>query len=169
MVPRVRAAQHGAEEDPMFTVTASIDIDRSAEAVFAFLVDPQNWPRWVDDVRRVEARAPLQKGDRFEEVVVFRGDEKRSRGQVVDLERDRLLVLRVDEVVSGPKLLPTRRFELAANGASTRLTWTSEVRTRGLMRLFQPLLPKLFRKKKAGFLDALKRALEGGSRAVSDR
>ncbi len=92
----------------MSTVTESVEINRPPHAVFEFLTEPANWPRWIEDVRRVEARAPLQKGDPFDETTAFRGVEKRSRGVVVDAEPGRLLVLRVVECCPAPGLLPSR-------------------------------------------------------------
>jgi uncharacterized protein YndB with AHSA1/START domain len=144
----------------MFTATARTRIARAPDAVFAYLVDPNNWPRWVEDVRRVDAPSPMAKGDAFEEVSVFRGEERRCRGEVVDLVPGRLVVLRLVEVFSGPELLPTRRFDLSVAGAGTEVVWTNEVETRGVVRVLGPVLPVLFRKKMAGYLEALKRELE---------
>ena len=144
----------------MFTATARTRIARAPDVVFAYLVDPRNWPRWVEDVKHVEAGRPMKKGDTFEEVSVFRGEDRRCRGEVVEVAPDRLLVVRLVEVMSGPELLPTRRFDLSADGNGTQLVWTNEVETRGVIRVLGPVLPTLFRKKMTGYLAALKREIE---------
>jgi len=157
-------ATHRAERHAhgMFSAVASISIERSPEDVFDYLVEPANWPRWVCDVKSVEARGSLRQGDAFTEVTVLGGREKRSRGEVLSAEPGKLLVLRVVEVISGPGLLPTRRFDLARDEQGTRLTWTSNVEVRGAMHLFAPFLPSLFRKKKGQYLAALRRELVAG-------
>jgi uncharacterized protein YndB with AHSA1/START domain len=153
----------------MFTVEASIHIQQPVHRVYACLLDPANYPRWIADVRVVRASAPLHVGQRFEEVTLFHGREKASTGEVVMLRPDEQLVLRITAVQSGPRLLPTRTFTLQPLPDGTALHWRSEVQTAGLMRLFEPLLPRLFRRKKAGYLAALKVLLEGmGTSAAED-
>lgn len=144
----------------MFTATASVEIARPAEAVFAYLVDPTTWPRWIAEVKRVDAPSPMKAGDRFEEVTLFRGEDRRCRGEVVEARPPSLFVLRLTQVMSGPDVRPTRRFELTARGAGTRVVWTNDVEVHGVLRLASPVLPTFFRKKMGEYLEALRREIE---------
>ena len=150
----------------MFTVESEVRIAQPVGVVYGFLADPGNYPRWIADVRRVEAPNPLAPGAAFREVTVFGGQEKTSLGEVAEMVPDARLVLRVVRVLDGPGLLPTRTFTLRPDGGGTRLRWRSEVRTRGLMRLLEPLPPGVFRGRKAGVLEALRAALEEPGRSA---
>ena len=149
----------------MFTVEATVQIEASPDRVFALLTDPQCYPRWIPDVVRVEAPDRLQEGSRFREVTVFGGREKFSEGVVTTLDPDRLLVLQVERVVSGPGLRPRRTFRLTGSSDSTTLMWRSDITTQGLMRLLEPILPGEFRRRKRRYLALLKAEVEG-SRAA---
>jgi uncharacterized protein YndB with AHSA1/START domain len=149
------------EEVTMFQVTATATIARPVDEVFAFLLDPGGYPRWIDDVKEVRApRARFAPGDRFDEVTVFNGQLKRSKGEILEVVPGSRLVMQIREVLSGPGLKPTRCFEVEGSRATSTLKWTSTVETSGLMWWMQPLLPGMFRKKKAGYLAVLKRLLE---------
>jgi uncharacterized protein YndB with AHSA1/START domain len=140
-----------------FTASASIDVARPPEAVFAQLLDPASWPRWVEDMKRVDAPSPMKAGDSFDELTTFRGEERWCRGEVVQVDAPRRLVLRITSVRSGPELLPTRRFDLVATGPGTRVTWTNDVEARGaLVRVLKPILPSFYRKKMEAYLRGLK-------------
>ena len=104
--------------------------------------------------------APFKEGQTFREVTVFQGQEKQSTGEVVSVHENSTLIVRVVAVHSGPRLLPTRSYIVRPIDGGTELVWRSEVRVAGMMRLFVPLLPGLFRRKKAGYLLTLKELLE---------
>jgi len=89
------------------------------------------------------------------------GKDKTSAGSVVAVDSPRRVVLQVTEVRSGPKLLPTRTFDLEPADGGTRLRWRTELRTEGAARLLEPFLPRAFRRKKRAYLAALKRLVEG--------
>jgi len=144
----------------MFCVEASVRINAPANRVFDVLRDPQAYSRWIPDVVRVESAGPLVQGGRFSEVTLFRGREKLSEGVVAALEPGRRLVLQIERVVSGPGLRPRRTFELVDEGESTTVRWRSEVATSGLMRLFEPILPREFRRRQSKYLSLLKADVE---------
>lgn len=144
----------------MFTVEARIQIERPVADVYRYLIEPTNFPRWIADVRSIQARGPFKEGQTFEEVTVFQGQEKQSTGEVVTVRENSTLIVRVVAVHSGPKLLPTRSYIVRPVAGGTELVWRSDVRVAGMMRLFVPLLPGLFRRKKAGYLATLKQLLE---------
>jgi hypothetical protein len=144
----------------MFTVTSVIEIARTPDEVYAFLIDPGNWPKWVEDLRRVDGPSPMKKGDTFIETAMFRTDERRCKGVVLEADPGRLFVMNITEILSGPDVRTLRRFELEARSASTRVNWTNEVAVGGLMRAMQPVMPGMFRTRMAAYLEALKKALE---------
>ena len=145
----------------MVTIVQEVTLAAPPEKVFATLTDPAAYPRWISDVKSVRVDGPFQAGSRFEEVTRMGGKDKTSAGSVVAVDSPRRVVLQVTEVRSGPKLLPTRTFDLEPADGGTRLRWRTELRTEGAARLLEPLLPPLFRRKKRAYLAALKRLVEG--------
>jgi uncharacterized protein YndB with AHSA1/START domain len=143
----------------MITIEEEVSLAASPEEVFATLTDPAAYPRWISDVKSVRVEGSFRAGSRFEEVTRIGGKDKTSAGSVV-VESPRRVVLQVTEVRSGPKLLPTRTFELERVSGGARLRWRTELRTEGVARLLEPFLPRLFRRKMRGYLAALKRLVE---------
>jgi hypothetical protein len=68
--------------------------------------------------------------------------------------------MQIKKILSGPKLLPKRTFMVQPAGSGTLVRWRTEVKTGGIMRLFEPFLPKMFHQKKRQFLAKLKEVLE---------
>src|SRR5438552_16729096 len=96
-------------------------------------------------------------GMNFEEVTVFRGKEKYSKGVIREIVPNKLIKMEIVEVVSGPKLLPIRSWEFIGENGVTEIVWTTIVRTKGMMKVFEFMLPKKFKKMVKGFLQNLKR------------
>jgi uncharacterized protein YndB with AHSA1/START domain len=141
----------------MVTIEEQVSLAAPPEKVFATLTDPGAYPRWIADVKSVRTDGPFQTGSRFEEVTQIGGKDKVSAGFVVAVESPRRVVLQVTEVRSGPKLFPTRTFDLEPVNGGTLLRWRTDLRTEGMARLLQPFLPRLFRRKKRGYLAEFKR------------
>jgi uncharacterized protein YndB with AHSA1/START domain len=144
----------------MVTIEEQVSLAALPEKVFATLTDPAAYPRWISDVKGVRLDGPFQAGSRFEEITRIGGKDKTSAGSVVAVESPRRVVLQVTEIRSGPKLLPTRTFELEPANGGTLLRWRTELRTEGAARLLEPFLPRMFRRKKRSYLAALKRVVE---------
>ena len=144
----------------MFTVEEQIRIQKPVAEVYQYLITPSNYPKWISDLKSVQAPGSFKSGVTFEEVVIFQGKDKRSKGEILETVENRKVVMRINQILSGPKLMPTRTFQVEADGNGTLLRWRTEVKTGGFMRLMEPFLPKMFREKKSGFLRALKGILE---------
>ena len=111
-------------------------------------------------MKSVRTDGLFQTGSRFEEVTQIGSKEKVSAGSVVAVESPHRVVLQVTEVRSGPKLFPTRTFDLDPVDGGTLLRWRTDLRTEGIARLLEPFLPRLFRRKKRGYLAELKRLVD---------
>ncbi len=61
---------------------------------------------------------------------------------------------------SGFGMLPTVTYDFAARGTGTELSVRIGVRTAGLFRLLEPVMPGQIRKNWSGYLAELKRVLE---------
>ena len=85
-------------------------------------------------------------GMNFEEVTVFRGKEKYCKGVIREIVPNKLIKMEIVEVVSGPKLLSIRSWEFTGENGATEIVWTTIMRTKGMMRIFEFLLPKQFEK-----------------------
>ena len=144
----------------MVTIEEEVSVAAPPEKVFATLTDPAAYPRWISDVQSVRLDGSFQAGSRFEEITRIGGKDKTSAGSVVAVDSPRRVVLQVTDVLSGPKLLPTRTFDLEPANGGTLLRWRTELRTEGAARLMEPFLPRVFRRKKRAYLAALKRLVE---------
>ncbi len=142
----------------MFTVEQSIIINRPIEDVFAYVTTPSNIPKWRPDVLEINgANGSVAVGARFEELVNFMG-RKSFTMQVIEYQPNQREVIRA---VAGPNVRPTQTFQLEATASGTRLSVSAQVRTSGLFRLMEPMMPTMFRKTWAQYLSNLKQILEG--------
>jgi len=141
----------------MFTVEQQITIDRPVADVFAYFADPNNTPRWRPEVLEVcDVSGPLAKGATFSEIVNFMG-RKTYTMRVTDFSPERRVTI---EATTGPSALPTQTFQFEPAGGGTRFSMRADVRTSGLFRVMEPLMPRMFSKMWAGYLVNLKGILE---------
>ena len=141
----------------MFTIQQSVTIARPVNQVFAFLADPNNIPRWRPDV--LEARSgggPLHMGSEFDEVISF-GGRKTQTFRVDVFEPNKTLEV---AAIAGLGIRPTQRYTLVEHAVNTTVSIRVTVRTQGLFRLLEPLLPKMIAAKWRGYGDRLRGLLE---------
>lgn len=153
-LPRSNGVKEGTF---VFTVKQSVTIDRPVEEVFAYVSDPANIPEWRSDV--LEVKGPggsIASGSTFEEMVNFMG-RKSFTMQVIDYQPDHREVI---QAVSGSGVRPTQTFRFKAVGAGTQLDFSVDIRTYGLFRLMEPMLPGMIRKTWSRYLTGLKEILE---------
>lgn len=144
----------------MFIVEEQIVIEKPVAEVYRFLTEPANYPRWISDLKAVEAAGPFYPGETFKEVTVFKGKDKFGVGEILELVENDRVVMQIKKILSGPRLLPKRTFMVEVDGSGTLVRWRTEVKTGGMMRLFEPFLPKMFHQKKQQFLAKLKEVME---------
>lgn len=140
----------------MFTIQQTVTIARPANDVFAFLADPERIPRWRPDVLEVRSGGRLQKGSEFDEVINF-GGRKTQTFRVAVFELHKTLEV---AAIAGLGIRPTQRYTLANNAGSTTVEIHVTVRTQGLFRLLEPLLPKMIGAKWRNYSDRLRGLLE---------
>jgi uncharacterized protein YndB with AHSA1/START domain len=141
----------------MFAIDQSIVIKRPAEAVFRFIADPANIPKWRPEVIEVgRVAGPLREGAEFTETFNFMG-RKTATMRVTGFEPGRRLVLRA---LSGPMLRPTQTFEFAAAEGGTRVAIHIDMEVDAWATILQFLFRPMIRKLWAKYLATLKRLLE---------
>jgi uncharacterized protein YndB with AHSA1/START domain len=146
----------------MRTVRLHIDeaftVARPPEDVFAFMVEPENLPKWQTVKTYVTplTEGPTRLGSRFREgtkVGLRRWD------QVVDVtefEPGRLFGVKVTE---GPQ--SSGRWTMEADGAGTRVRFDGDFQA---PRLLGPVVRRVMRRQFRGYHENLRRAVEAGSK-----
>jgi uncharacterized membrane protein len=137
----------------------TVHINRSASAVFEFLLDLSNHPRVAAGIKAVRGSedGPLALGRRYGQTSMLLGRTVDVTVEVVSCEPGRLLGLKT---VTG--LVPiTRTFQLAApTDAETDLTLAVDAEPGQGMRLMMPMVERTAREQIASTLDRLKTELE---------
>jgi uncharacterized protein YndB with AHSA1/START domain len=140
----------------MFTIQQSVTIARPVEEVFAFLADPANIPRWRQDVVEARSGAPLRAGSEFEEVINF-GGRKAQTFRVEVFEANQTLEV---AAIAGLGIRPTQRYSLSSSGGHTTVSIRVTVRTLGVFRVLEPLLPRMITAKWRDYGERLREVLE---------
>lgn len=142
----------------MIDFTNTVAIDRPREAVFGYLGDLENTPRWnwaVDSTRKVTG-GPVGVGTEYRQTrsVPTRATESL---RITAYEPARRMEV---EGTLGP--FPARlTYDLTDDGAGTVLTNTVELDPPPALRIASPLLSRRIRSSVAENLSVLKRLLEG--------
>ncbi|MDE3076413.1 MAG: SRPBCC family protein [Chloroflexota bacterium] len=140
----------------MFTVQQSVTIQRPVSDVFAFVADPVNIPRWRPDVVETKAAGKaLQLGGRFDEVINF-GGRKAQTFEVTKLQPNTSLEV---TAVAGLGIRPVQSYTFTAANGQTTMTICVQVRTQGLFRLMEPLLPRMIAAKWRGYAKRLREVM----------
>jgi uncharacterized membrane protein len=140
-------------------VTAEAVVDRSREAVFAFMADPANDPKWIVNLRsaRLLGDGPIAEGARVERLAHFLGRRIEYVLEIVGLDPGARLEMR--SVKAPFPMHITYTFEDAAAGGTTvRNRVAGEVG--GFFAAFGPLMPRMVRRNVQRDLDRLKNVLE---------
>ena len=125
----------------MITTRVTVEIDRPISEVFAFVVDPANFPLWAGALvkeSRQTSPGPVGVGTTFAQENVLMGRRFVSQMRVVTYEPQH----RFEYVTtSGPiRFAGHYTFTPADGGRSTRFTSVDESEPSGLLRYLQPLL-----------------------------
>jgi uncharacterized protein YndB with AHSA1/START domain len=140
----------------MFTIQQSVTIARPVEEVFAFLADPANIPRWRQDVVEARSGAPLHAGSEFEEILNF-GGRKAQTFRVDVFEANQTLEV---AAIAGLGIRPTQRYSLSSHDGHTTVSIRVTVRTLGVFRVLEPLLPRMIAAKWRDYGKRLRALLE---------
>jgi uncharacterized protein YndB with AHSA1/START domain len=136
----------------------TVHVNRPAEQVFAFLVDPEKLVLWQSNLVKTEilTEGPLRAGSRFREVRMLRGKESEIRGEISDFEPNRQLATKTADQ---PQV--TVRYALHPENGGTQLSYQFAMRSAGLRRLLEPVILKSVRKESESDLQRLKQLLGG--------
>ena len=137
----------------MFTIQQSVTIARPVEEVFAFLADPASIPRWRPDVLETRSDGPLQAGSEFDEVINF-GGRKSQTFRVSVFEANKTLEV---AAIAGLGIRPTQRYALSSRDGHTTVSIRVTVRTLGVFRILEPLLPRMIAAKWRDYTERLRR------------
>lgn len=141
----------------MFTIEESIVVDRPVDEVFAFVSDVANDPKYREDILDARWTAPNGPGlgKTFEHHLNFMG-RKWFTGKVTHYQPNRRIEV---QYISG-SIRPTYSMTFEALGAGTRIVHRSTVQTFGLLRLMEPIMPRMGKARLARDYLNLKRLLE---------
>jgi uncharacterized membrane protein len=146
----------------MKPVVVTVDIDRPAEEVFAFLEEVENNPRWLKGMVSCTwtTPPPVAVGSRYEQVARFLGKQIRTSFEVTEHEPGTLVTISSRAGSSFP-LTVARRVE-PTGAARCRVTETVVSDPSGFYRLAQPVLAWMVRRNIRRDYHGLKRLLESG-------
>jgi uncharacterized protein YndB with AHSA1/START domain len=131
-------------------------INAPVETVFAYISDISKIPEWRTDVPRVSnLSGPAAIGSTFFEEVNFMG-KKQLLMKVVEFVPNRKLVI---EAQSGMALLPTQSFTFVPKDGGTEVHLQVMMRTSGLFRIMEAMLPGQLKKIWAKYFENLARNL----------
>lgn len=142
----------------MFSAEHTVTINRPPAEVFAYLSDPTKLHEWRPNVLEVIGYdPPVQAGSTYELVEKFMGRRMQVGQRVTAYEQDRLIEI---ETTSG-SVLPAQRYSFEPNSeGGTWYTVHLEMRSKGFMRIFEPLMRGQVRKMMASYSENLKHNLE---------
>ncbi|MBK8904761.1 MAG: SRPBCC family protein [Anaerolineaceae bacterium] len=145
----------------MIKMEQSITINRTQEDVFAFIVSPENETQWQADLvdSRFTSQGDIGMGSTGRDLRRFMGKEIETTWVVTDYQPSHKIGFRV---VKGP--IPfdaTYIFESVKGG--TKLSFAAWAETKGVSKLFDPLVNRMGQKQYERDLAALKAVLEAES------
>jgi carbon monoxide dehydrogenase subunit G len=128
----------------MIEINGEIVVERPVEAVFAFVSDPTNTPRYQPDIvsSRVETPGPVRRGTRFKETMKMGPWKLDSSCEVVEHEQPRLVTF-----AGTGRTLHYRchfTFEPVPQGTRIRIAGTAQLQ--GWRRVMEPMMRAGMRK-----------------------
>lgn len=142
----------------MIEVEVSTEIHRPVHEVFEYVKDENNIPKWDDDLIKATktSQGDTQVGSTFHlDIKPFMGVTS-GEGKVVSYEPDRLIEMDWDLVKMKSRV--AHIFEMRE--ASTRFSRRVQVTPGGFMKVMQPMMKSMIRKRNQKFLATLKGLLE---------
>ena len=129
----------------MITVTATVDVNRPASEVFAFLADFANNPRWQGGMRSAHwtSEPPHGVGSTYEQVASFLGKEVRSSFEVEEFAPGASVTIRS---TSGSFPIRVTRTVEPLGEARSRVTAHVAGDPSGFYRVAAPLLGWMVRR-----------------------
>lgn len=142
----------------MAKLEISTVINRPVEEVFAFLSNPENYPKWISSSSEVKiiSEGPIGVGTTFRPVVKFLGRRIEGESEVTEYEPNRRYATKSK---SGPVPVEWRvTFERVEGG--TRVSMSGEVEPGGFFKIAEPLLVSMVKRQFEADLANLKDLME---------
>jgi uncharacterized membrane protein len=143
----------------MVDVEASTVINRPVEAVFAFVANFENHPKWESnfvEVKRVSPE-PITVGTIYECFLRVPGQRVTSRIEITEFTPNQLISFRGDRPASAK---PVGSITFASLGNATKVTTRPRPEMGGVFKLVEPLMEGYIKRSNAKHLDRLKALLE---------
>lgn len=124
-------------------IQRTVETTAAPGPVFAYLSDFTNTNEWdpgTISTERVEGDGGV--GTVYHNVSEFNGNKSELRYEVVELVADRKIAL----MGEGKSVHADDTMELAPSGTGTRVTYTADIRFKGLLKVAEPFLGKAFKK-----------------------
>jgi carbon monoxide dehydrogenase subunit G len=151
----------------VISVSSHIDIERTPEEVWSFLMDPANDPLWERSVMRSRwlDEGPIGVGSRARKTVAIAGARFDVDLEFVEYQAERhASVVIIDGPIEGG-----RSYSVEEIPGGTRLTYGIRHGMSGPLRLAEPALRRAYRKHLAQDLATLKLAVETTRDRIDDR
>ena len=142
----------------MAKLEISTVINRPVEEVFAFLSNPENYPKWISSSSEVKiiSEGPIGVGTTFRPVVNFLGRRIEGESEVTEYEPNRRYATKSK---LGPVPVEWRvTFERVEGG--TRVSMSGEVEPGGFFKIAEPLLVSMVKRQFEADLANLKDLME---------
>lgn len=135
-----------------------IVVFRPAAEAFRYLAEFENAAEWDPGIAEATrlTDGPVRVGTEFDIVALFRGKRQRFRYRVTELNDGRRIVLAGD----GEKATSVDEIVVEPAGPGSRITYTAEIKLKGLRRLAEPLLKPLLAKTADEGLAGLRQTLD---------
>jgi uncharacterized membrane protein len=143
----------------MIKVEASTVINRPVEAVFAFVADLENNPKWETnfvEVKRVSPE-PLGVGTVYQCVLRLPGQRVTSRIEITEFTPNQRISFRGDRPASAK---PVGSITFEPLGSGTKVTTLPRPEMRGVFKLLEPMMAGYIKRSNAKHLHNLKTLLE---------
>ena len=142
----------------MLRIKGEITIERPPEAVFDFVADERNEPRFNPQMLKAEqvTPGPIGPGTRFRAEVARRGRPLEMVIEFTDFERPRRLSSSTR--MSAMDIRGTLTFDPVPEG--TLMRWRWELAPRDLVKLLTPLVARMGRRQEEAIWAGLERCLE---------
>ena len=142
----------------MFTKTATVQVSRPPDEVFAFVADARNRPRWDEsvDTEELTSPEPIGVGSTVRTGLRSMGRDYVLTWEIIEHEPPSRQTI---ESTSGP-FATTLAYRLSARDGGTLVVFSVTGRPTGLLRLLQPLIARNTQKNLDQGFPRLKQVLE---------
>lgn len=144
----------------MIKMEQSITINRTQEEVFVFIANPENETKWQGDLveSKLTSDGAVGVGSKGRDVRQFMGKPAVTTWEITEYQPHNKMAFRV---ITGP--IPFQGaylFESVPGG--TKFTFSAWAETKGISKLFDPIVNRMGRKQYERDLATLKTVLETG-------